>query len=209
MKILHFNKKLWFIISLVLIVCACMLMFLNKLSYNNYLKTKEEFVEVDCIVVEVDDIKRTIKVAYTYDNIEYYQEFQTIEYKLQDSFVGVIRPEKPTELRFDNGYSMWNMYSYVAILLTAIAIVLNIIILKRSFVRFICMKKDKTTLKVIEIKGCRSIHFLIVEYEGKKYKSELFKTFEDISLLEENVFVDFYKQGFLHYIDLSSYKKIR
>lgn len=209
MKILEFNKKFWFIISLILIALACLLMFLNKLSYNEYIEMKQEYVEVDCTVIEVDDVKRTIKVAYVYNNFEYYAVFQTIEYKLMDSFVGVIKPEDPTKLRFDNGYSMWNTYTYIAIILTIIAIIIDTGILKRLFVRFICINKEKLTLKVCEVKTWHSLRWLVVEHERKEYKSELFKTFEDISLLDENAVVDIYINKHLHYIDLSTYRKIR
>lgn len=209
MKILKFNKKICFLISLVFIAIACLLVYLNKLSYNRYLEMKQEYVEVDCIVIEVDDIKHTIKVAYAYDNIEYYAIFETIEYKLMDSFTGVIKPNEPTKLRFDNGYSHWNIYTYTAILLTGLALLFNLVIIKRSLVRYICMKNEKITTKIIEIKTWHSFRILVIEHNGKKYKSEIFKTFDNISLLEENTEIDFYKKGLLHYIDLFSYKKIR
>lgn len=208
MKIEELRKRFWFIISLVLIGIACLLMFLNKLSYNNYLEMKEEYVEVDCIVIRVDDIKRTITVAYVYDGVELYEDLQTIEYGLGDSFVAVVKASDPDKkIRFDNGYSMWNTYTYLALTLTIIAILLDLLILKRIIIRFICMTNDKTSLNVIDVKGWRRFHYLIVEYNGKIYKSELFTTYENIHLVEENVYVDFYKKGVFHYIDLSTYKK--
>ena len=207
MKIIEFSKKLWFILSLVLLGAACLLILFNFLSYKEYLKLKEEYVEVDCTVIAVDDIKRTIKIAYVYNNMEYYTVFETTQYELMDTFTGVIRPEDPNNLKFDNGYKIWNSYSYIAIFFIFTSLIIDIAILKRILIKFICMKKDKISTKVIEIKTYKSIHYLIVVYEGKEYKSEFFKTFEDISLLEDNVFVDLYINKSLHYIDLSTYKK--
>lgn len=207
MKIIEFSKKLWFILSLVLLGTACLLILFNFLSYKEYLKLKEEYVEVDCTVIAVDDIKRTIKIAYVYNNMEYYTVFETTQYELMDTFTGVIRPEDPNNLKFDNGYKIWNSYSYIAIFFIFTSLIIDIAILKRILIKFICMKKDKISTKVIEVKTYKSIHYLIVVYEGKEYKSEFFKTFEDISLLEDNVFVDLYINKSLHYIDLSTYKK--
>ena len=207
MKIIEFSKKLWFILSLVLLGAACLLILFNFLSYKEYLKLKEEYVEVDCTVIAVDDIKRTIKIAYVYNNMEYYTVFETTQYELMDTFTGVIRPEDPNNLKFDNGYKIWNSYSYIAIFFIFTSLIIDIAILKRILIKFICMKKDKISTKVIEVKTYKSIHYLIVVYEGKEYKSEFFKTFEDISLLEDNVFVDLYINKSLHYIDLSTYKK--
>jgi hypothetical protein len=207
MKIIEYSKKLWFIFSLVLIGAACLLFLFNHFSYKEYLEMKEKYVEVDCTVIEVDDIKRTIKIAYIYNNFEYYTVFETTEYKLMDTFTGVIRPEDPTKLRFDNGYDVWNLYSYIAVFFLILAAIIDIAILKRIFIKSICMRKDKINTKVIEIKTWKSIHYIIVLHEGKEYKSELFKTFEDISLLEENVYIDLYINKSLHYIDLSTYKK--
>lgn len=209
MKILKFNKKLWFILSLVFIGLSCVLMLLNRYDYNVYLEKKEEYVEVDCTVIEVDDIKHTIKVAYVFENVEYYNVFNTTQYKLQDQFTGVIRPNKPTELRFDNGYSFWNTYTYAAIILTTIALAFDFIIFKRIVIKFICTKKEKTTIKILEIKDWRKYHYFVVNYNGKEYKSELFKTFDNITLLEQNDEIDLYLNGPFHYIDLSSYKRIR
>lgn len=209
MKILEFNKKFWFIVSLVFIALACLLMLLNKLSYNQYIEMKQEYVEVDCTVIAVDDIKRTIRVAYAYKNVEYYAVFETTQYKLLDNFTGVIRPDDPTKLRFDNGYSFWNSYTVFAILLTSIAILLDIIIIKRTLVRYICMKKEKVTLSILEIKSWHGFHYLVVEHNDKQYKSEIFKTFEDINFLEKNVVINLYISKKLHYIDLSSYTRVR
>ena len=95
---------------------------------------KEKYVEVDCTVIEVDDIKRTIKIAYVYNNFEYYTVFETTEYKLRDTFTGVIRTEDPTKLRFDNGYDVWNLYSYIAVFFLILAAIIDIAILKRIFI---------------------------------------------------------------------------
>lgn len=209
MKILEFNKTLMFIISLVFITIAFLMMFLNNLSYNKYLKMKQEYVEVDCTVVEVNDEERTITVAYVYQNKEYQVKLQTIEYKLMDYFVGVIKPEEPTKLRFDNGYDMWNIYSYVAIALVSIAIVFNLLIIKRLVVRLICLKTKKKSLNVVDVKSWGFLHCLVVEDNGKKYISEFFRTFDNIHLLEEHVMVTFQKRLFIYHIDLSSYQKVR
>jgi hypothetical protein len=170
---------------------------------------KQEYVEVDCTVVEVNDEERTITVAYVYQNKEYQVKLQTIEYKLMDYFVGVIKPEEPTKLRFDNGYDMWNIYSYVAIALVSIAIVFNLLIIKRLVVRLICLKTKKKSLNVVDVKSWGFLHCLVVEDNGKKYISEFFRTFDNIHLLEENVMVTFKKRWFIYHIDLSSYQKVR
>ena len=152
MKIIEFNKKLWFILSLVLLGAACLLILFNFLSYKEYLKLKEEYVEVDCTVIAVDDIKRTIKIAYVYNNMEYYTVFETTQYELMDTFTGVIRPEDPNNLKFDNGYKIWNSYSYIEIFFIFTSLIIDIAILKRILIKFICMKKDKISTKVIEVK---------------------------------------------------------
>lgn len=66
---------------------------------------REGYVEVDCMVIRVDDFERTITVAYVNpeDGIKYYVTFQTIEYEEMDTFKGIIKPEEPTKLKFDNG----------------------------------------------------------------------------------------------------------
>ena len=184
-------------------------MLLNKLSYDTYLEMKEDYVEVDCTVIEVDDIKRTVRIAYTYQNVEYYAVFETTEYKLMDNFIGVIKPEEPTKLRFDNGYSMWNIYTYAAIILTLIALFLDILILKRLLISKICKKQAKENVKVIGIKTHWIFHYLIIDFNGKKYKSEFFTTHENIALIGENAYVDFYQKNHLYYIDLKTYKNIR
>lgn len=209
MKILEFKKTLMFILSLVFVALAILLMFLNNLSYKEYLEMKQEFVEVDCTVVEVDNDKRTIIVAYVYKNIEYQVELQTIEYDLMDHFIGVIKPQEPTKLRFDNGYDMWNVYSYLAIILVLISILFNLLILKRLLVRLICLNAKQTTINILDVKSWLFLHCIVVEYNGKKYYSEIFRTFDNIHLLEENVTITFKKRWFVHHIDLSTYKKNR
>ena len=143
MKILQFNKRLMFILSIVFIALAALLMLINETQYKQYLEIKSEYVEVDCIVVDVDDDKRTITVAYVYKNQTYEVELQTIEYKLMDHFVGVIKPQDPNKLRFDNGYDLWNPYSYVALSLTLISTIFVLLIIKRLLVRLICFKSEK------------------------------------------------------------------
>ena len=68
-----------------------------------------------------------------------------------------------TKLRFDNGYGLWNTYTYVALLLTVIAVILDLLILKKLAIRAICYKKDKVSLSVNDVKSWRSFHYLVVE----------------------------------------------
>jgi hypothetical protein len=209
MKILEFNKKVMFILSIIFVAIACVLMYFNKLGYQDYLELKKEYVEVECTVIEVDETKPSVKVAWSYKNQSYEVVWETTQYKLMDQFTCVIKPEAPEDLRFDNGYSFWNIYTFISIALTASALVLDIIVIKRLFIRIICKKSEKHTAKVVGVKGRGKCRVLTVEHQGKLYKSELFNTFENIILLEANVVIDFYKKGIFHYIDLSTYKKVR
>lgn len=209
MKILEFKKLFWFIVSLVFIGLAALSLFLNKLSYNRYLEMREGYVEVDCMVIRVDDFERTITVAYVNpeDGIKYYVTFQTIEYEEMDTFKGIIKPEEPTKLKFDNGYSFWNTYAYFATILVIFAVIIDLIIVKRLLVRAIAYNGDKYTCKVTSIKTWKNMHVLVVTHNGKNYTSEVFRTFQNISLLDEGREVDFYKNGFIYHIDLASYHK--
>jgi hypothetical protein len=170
---------------------------------------KEGYVEVDCMVIRVDEFERTITVAYVNpeDGIEYYATFQTIEYEEMDTFTGIIKPEEPTKLRFDNGYSFWNTYSYVAVFLVFLAVIIDLIILKRLLVRAISYNGDKVVCKVVKIKTWKNLHTLVVTHNNKNYNSEVFRTFQNISLLDEGREVDMYKNGFIYHIDLASYHK--
>ena len=170
---------------------------------------REGYVEVDCMVIRVDDFERTITVAYVNpeDGIEYYVTFQTIEYEEMDTFKGIIKPEEPTKLKFDNGYSFWNTYAYFALVLVIFAVIIDLIIIKRLLVRAIAYNGDKYTCKVTSIKSWKNMHVLVVTHNGKNYTSEVFRTFQNISLLDEGREVDFYKNGFINHIDLASYHK--
>lgn len=210
MKVLEFKKVFWFIISLIMIGLAFLCGYLNHFLYENYLEMKEDYVEVDCVVTDVDEVARTITIAYVnpVDGIEYYATFQTIEYELNDSFVGAIKPEEPTKLRFDNGYSHYNAYTFTAIILLAFAGLIILVIIKRLFVRTICMSADKVTLSGLTLKHWQNFHILIVNYNGKKYRSEIFRTFQNIHFLDPNTTIDLYVRGPFHYLDLASYQKV-
>lgn len=207
MKILEFNKKFWLISSLVLILIACLLLFINDKAYENYLSMKEDYVEVFCVVTDNDEINRTITVAYSYHNLEYTVKLQTIEYKIGDSFYGVIKPSDPYQLRFDNGYSMFNFYSICSGLLVILALLITIIILKRIIIKKIALNGEVISLPITSIKSWKNLHCLVLEYNDKKYISEVFRTFQNISLVEENVYINLYKNGLVYYIDLKSYAK--
>jgi hypothetical protein len=198
-----------FIVSIIFIAIACVLMYLNKLGYDEYLKIKEEYVEVDCIIIAVDETKPSATVEWTYNRQTYQMVLETTKFEYMDVFTGVIKPESPENLRFDNGYSFWNIYTYISILLVTLAIILNLIIVKRLLIRSICKDSEKQIAKIIGVKSIGKFRMFTVEHQGKLYKSELFHTFQNIILLEANVVIDFYKKGIVHYIDLSTYKKIR
>lgn len=205
MKILEFNKRTMVSISIVFIAIAFLLMLLNQSAYNDYLKLKEEYVEVDCIVESVDTVSQTATVSYTYNRITYEVVLPTTQYEVMDVFTGVIRPDKPDALRFDNGYSFWNMYSYCAIALCFLALLFDFIVVKRLIIKSICIKSEKIRLKVLGVNEFFKLRQLVVLCNGKEIKSEFFRTYESISKLQDDTFVDVYRKGHLCYIDLASY----
>ena len=206
MKILEFNKRTMFSISLVFLAIAFLLMLLNQSAYQDYLELKEEYIEVDCIITDVDPISQTATVSYTYDRITYEVILPTTQYEVMDVFTGVIRPDKPDALRFDNGYSFWNMYSYCAIALCVLTLLFDFIVVKRLIVKSICIKSEKIRLKVLGVNEFFKLRQLVVLCDSKEVKSEFFRTYESISRLQDETYVDVYRKGRLCYIDLSSYK---
>ena len=190
MKILELKKNVLLVLALVFIAIASLLQVLNQKGYDNYIKLREEFVEVDCIVVSVDTTLQTATIEYVYEHITYSVTYTTTQYEVMDVFTGVIRPEKPEALKFDNGYSMWNIYSVCSIALVSFALFLISVIIKRLIVKAICIKGEKYRIKVLEINKLSYLRQLILIFNGKEIKSEYFRTFQNISLLQDDIYVE-------------------
>ena len=166
--------------------------------------------------MEINHFDEMIKIIYNYNGINYAEEasFYSSNYNIGDIVKISLNPSNPRYFYIHDMIILIIVFSIIGVLFLLISLILYFISKYKNSLVSKCLEYGyKKTLDVIEIKQSYSnnnrnkYYYLVVLYENKKYKSDLFTINKNFNLKEFGVVDVYFLEDGKYYIKLDSYRK--
>ena len=197
------------IISLVFVVIAIGFNIYGDFARDNWYKAT-------AVIKEVNHFDETINISYNYEGENYLIEplYYSSTFKVGDLIVIFINPNSPEDVYIENMDLLFIIFYIVSGVMALISLILYIVSKNKDKIIKECIEYGyKKTLEVTEVKRSytynkgKTHYYLVVKYQEKEYKSDLF-TLASNNGLEEKYLVDVYfLENGNYYIKLDSCRK--
>lgn len=203
-----FGNILILVFGIIFIVVSLVFIF-------QYYHAKENFDETEATIIDVNHQNEKIKITYTYDGNNYIDTLNSYwsTANVNDKLIVYINPDNPYSFVDEKSYLGFTIILIfgLSFLIGGTIWLLNIIKFERN-IKMCLSEGMRKKLKVISLNSSkvyfnkRPMYYILVQYQNKNYKSELFLLPKQISSMNDAI-VDFYFIDDKHYyIDIESYR---